>query len=68
MKLCEQWLSLADKIFPGRSYPKILIDYEKINSAVSVMNDMKMKGTATGEVNAFIAEINKMGEEPLDVS
>ena len=45
-----------------------MIDFEKINAAVSVMYEMKQAFQPTAEVNSFISEINKMGIEPLNVS
>merc|ERR1712106_504402 len=63
---CNNWLEQTQKIFPGRNYIKVMIDFERINSAVSVMHDMRRDGHPTEEVNSFIAEINSMGIEPLD--
>lgn len=63
---CEEWIKLSQKLFPGRSYPRILIDFERINAAVSVVYDMKQNFRPTAEVNTFISEINKMGIEPLN--
>jgi len=63
---CDEWLNLTQNIFPGRNYHKILIDFEKINAAVSLMNFMKQSGRPTDEVNSFIADINRMGVDPLE--
>ena len=54
-------------LFPGRSYSKIMIDFEKINGAVRLMSDMMQNFKPVAEVNTFIAEINKMGTEPIAV-
>ena len=67
MDHCDGWLDITTKIFPGRNYHKILIDFEKINASVSLMNFMKQSGRPTDEVNMFIAEINRMGVDPLEV-
>jgi len=66
MDHCDGWLDITKKIFPGRNYHKILIDFEKINASVSLMNFMKQSGRPTDEVNMFIAEINRMGVDPLE--
>jgi len=63
---CDEWLKLTQQIFPGRNYYKIWIDFEKINASVSLMNFMKQSGQPTEEVNQFIADINRMGFDPLD--
>jgi len=63
---CNEWINLSQKLFPGWSYSRILIDFEKINAAVSVMFEMKQTFQPTAEVNTFISEINKMGIEPLN--
>ena len=67
MDHCDEWIKLSEKLFPGRSYPRILVDFEKINAAVSVMYEMKQTFQPTAEVNSFISDINKMGIEPLNV-
>ena len=64
---CDEWLKLTQQIFPGRNYYKIWIDFEKINASVSLMNFMKQSGQPTEDVNQFIADINRMGFDPLDV-
>ena len=68
MDHCDEWIKLTEKLFPGRSYPRILIDFEKINAAVSVMYEMKQAFLPTADVNSYISEIIKMGIEPLNVS
>ena len=67
MDHCDGWLDITKKIFPGRNYHKILIDFEKIQASVSLMNFMKQSGRPTDEVNMFIAEINRMGVDPQEV-
>ena len=68
MNHCYEWLNLAGKLFPGRSYARVFIEFELVNAAVGLMNWMRQNFLPTDEVNLFIAQILKMGVEPVNVS
>jgi len=65
MNHCYEWLNLAGKLFPGRSYARVFIEFELVNAAVGLMNWMRQNFLPTDEVNLFIAQILKMGVEPV---
>ena len=64
---CDEWFKVTGKLFPGRSYSRVFMEFENINASVGLMNWMKQNWKPTPEVNLFITEINKMGVEPVAV-
>ena len=68
MNHCYEWLNLAGKLFSGRIYARVFIEFELVNAAVGLMNWMRQNFLPTDEVNLFIAQILKMGVEPVNVS
>eukprot|EP00092_Neocalanus_flemingeri_P066580 GFUD01081132.1.p1 GENE.GFUD01081132.1~~GFUD01081132.1.p1 ORF type:complete len:127 (-),score=24.97 GFUD01081132.1:182-514(-) len=67
MDHCDEWFKLTESLFPGRSYSRAMIEFEKINAAVSLMIWMQATWKPTAEINLFIGEINKMGMEPVNM-
>eukprot|EP00092_Neocalanus_flemingeri_P013011 GFUD01014021.1.p1 GENE.GFUD01014021.1~~GFUD01014021.1.p1 ORF type:complete len:502 (+),score=117.10 GFUD01014021.1:107-1612(+) len=67
MDHCDEWFKLTESLFPGRSYSRVLIEFEKVNAAVGLMNWMQATWKPTAEVNLFIGEINKMGMDPVNM-
>ena len=68
MDHCNEWVKVTRKLFPGWSYSRVLIEFERINASVGLMNWMKQNCEPTADVNSFISEIFKMGIEPVAVS
>jgi len=67
LKYCSEWLELSEKLYKGRNYQRLLIQYERMNAAVSLMIAMKQNSKPVDEVNAFINQIVKMSYEPIAI-
>ena len=57
MNHCYEFLNLAGKLFTGRSYARVFIEFEPVNAAVGLMNWMRQNFLPTDEINLFIAQI-----------
>jgi len=67
LKYCSEWLELSEKLYKGRNYQRLLIQYERMNAAVSLMLAMKQNSKPVDEVNAFINQIVKMSYDPIAI-
>jgi len=67
MDHCDRWLQLADILFQGRAYSKVMILHEKICAMVGLMHWMKLNFQPVPEVNSFISEINKEASWPIQM-
>ena len=63
----ESWLQMQKMLFPGLSYPWVMIMYEKLSASVALLCAQKMCGAPIVETNAFIGEIMKIPVEPVEV-
>ena len=63
----EPWLQMQQVLFPGLSYPWVMIMYEKLSASVALLCAQKMCGAPIAETNAFIGEIMKIPVEPVEV-
>lgn len=67
VQICSEWIELSEKLYKGRNYNRLLIQYEMMNAAVSLMQWMKENGKPSDEVNDLINKIVQMSREPIEV-
>jgi len=67
IQYCSEWIELSEKLFPGRNYERLLVQYERMNAAVSLMLWMKQNCKPNDEVNILINEIIQMSQQPIEM-
>jgi len=64
---CEAWLELSQKLFPGRSYQGIWMEYERSNAVVSLLLAMKEANYPTEETNAMCNRVVTLMKGPINM-
>merc|ERR1711963_1258146 len=67
IQYCSEWIELSEKLFPGRNYERLLVQYERMNATVSLMLWMKQNCKPNDEVNILINEIIQMSQQPIEM-
>jgi len=62
---CKEWIQLSEKLYRGRNYGRIHINFEMMSAAVALMLCMKQNCYPVSEVNSYITEIVKMASDPI---
>ena len=60
-------MEAREALFPGWSYPWVIVSHEKMCASVSLLIARKTAGATAEDTNGFITQICQIPKEPVQV-